>query len=151
MIDGSTYQISGSIAVPAFNTSNLVYDPDNGLFYLAFTFQSPDSPAPSTESLLTINASSNTLSQQRIALNSAGVLLLYDSFNKDLYLCCGPSSSATLTALSTESNSVVAEIPLPGVQQSIHSVQPSFLYNPVDGDIYAAEVEAASGDIGSST
>jgi YVTN family beta-propeller protein len=151
LISGSTYQITGSIAVPAFNTSNLVYDPDNGLFYLAFTFQSPDSPAPSTESLLTINASSNTLSQQRIPLNSAGVLLLYDSFNNDLYLYGG----ATLTALSTESNNTVAEIQLPGVydgpepaEGGLEFMQPSFLYNPVDGGIYAIDVEIASGDIG---
>jgi len=149
VINDNTYQITGSIAVPASSTSDLVYDPDNGLFYFAYA-QSSD--APSMEFLLTINASSNGLSQQQMPAGSVGAPFLYDSFNKDLYSCCGSNGSA-LVAFSTESNSVVATVPLPGVYVGppvleAHSFGFSyyFLYDPINGDVYAAVFNIPSGD-----
>ena len=149
VINDSTYQITGKIVVPASNTSDLVYDSDSGLLYFAYA-QSSDTP--STEFLLTINVSSNALSQQQIPIGSAGAPFLYDSFNKDIYSCCG-SNGSSLVAFSTESNSVVATIPLPGVYVGppvleAHSFGFSyyFLYDPINGDLYAVDFNNPSGD-----
>jgi YVTN family beta-propeller protein len=145
LMDGSTYRITGSLQVPG-SFGNLVYDPDNGLFYTA----AAQTASISTEFLVAVNASSNFL-QQRILANSTGRLLFYDSFNGDLYLCCTPS--AALTALDVETDSVVATVSLPGVNFGEETAeylppQPSFFYDGVNGDVLATDVEVTSHDIG---
>ncbi|MDA4123376.1 MAG: YncE family protein [Thaumarchaeota archaeon] len=149
VVDGSTYQITGSISDPGVQDTpgGLVYDQDSGLFYFAYDVQLPASPLALF--LSTINASSNTLSQQTININGTwGALLFYDSFNRDLYFRDG----ATLVAFSTESNGVVATIPLPGVYSGPCGAegcpQSSAFYDTTNGDIYVADNEVASGDIG---
>ena len=82
--------------------------------------------------------------------NSTGVFLLkfvvYDSFNKDIYLYNAPgfgSNGGELIAISTASSSIVASIPVPGVNGGLVIDLPSFLYDQTNGDIYATEVANA--------
>ena len=67
------------------------------------------------EELLTINATSNTLAQTPMPLNSTGEPVLYDPFNKDIYLYAGAEFGSSgigiggeLMAFSTESGKIVA-------------------------------------------
>jgi DNA-binding beta-propeller fold protein YncE len=146
VIDGNTYRIVGSLATPSLSgITDSIYDPDNGVFYFANSV---------TKEILLINATSNLLMPGTIPLNSSGILLFYDSFNKELYFYNGPSFPPTtvggeLMAYSTVSGARVAQIPVPGVNGGLEYETPSFLLDSLNGDIYATEVaNSQNGTVG---
>jgi hypothetical protein len=129
-INASTDKIVGMVPTSA---GLFLYDPDNQLLY-----------ANSGQSIIALNASTFQQVGPSISLaNSTGSYALYDSFNKDIYLYEGSafnSAGGQLIAVSTESNSIVATIPVPGFNGGLVIEQPSFVYDSTNGNIYATEL-----------
>jgi hypothetical protein len=120
-------------------------DTDNGLLYISQV------NSAGGQSIMALNATTFQQVGPKISVpNSTGVFLLkfvvYDSFNKDIYLYNAPgfgSNGGELIAISTASSSIVASIPVPGVNGGLVIDLPSFLYDQTNGDIYATEVANA--------
>jgi YVTN family beta-propeller protein len=132
--NATTYAINADTdrIVEAVPTSAILffYDPDDGLLY---GHSGPD--------VVALNAT--TFEQVGPSHGYLGRFVLYDQFNKDLYFYNGPemnSVGGNLTAFSTVTDSVVATIPAPGLAEALVEEQPSFVYDPANGDVYATEL-----------
>ena len=135
-IQAVTNKIVGRLPTSA---SIFLDDPDKGLLYASENNSTIGPPA-----IIALNASTFKQTGPTIPLtNSSGRFEFYDHFNKDIYLYGDASFGSVggqLIAVSTVSNSVVAKIPVPGLDEGLIDEAPSFTMNPTNGDIYATEL-----------
>jgi YVTN family beta-propeller protein len=136
-IDATTDRIVGSI----LSSGTILFDDaDNGLIYAS------EVNSTGGESIMALNASTFQQVGPSIPVsNSTDKFVFYDSFNKDIYLYDAPSRfnsvGGDLIAVNTQSSSVVARIPVEGVNGGLVIESPSFQYDSANGNIYATEVE----------
>jgi hypothetical protein len=129
-IGGASSAIVGKIPTAA---SILLYDPDNNLLYA----QSQE------QNIVALNSSTFQLVGPEFVLPNSSSFQLYDPINKDLYFYTGQGLNQVggdLLAISTNSNTLVGKIAVPGLNGGLVQEQPSFVLDELTGDIYATEV-----------
>ncbi|HYB07350.1 MAG TPA: hypothetical protein VEB87_04245 [Nitrososphaerales archaeon] len=138
--NGTTFRIGGANDVIAgtvpTNATVFFYDNDNGLLYA-------QNQAQMIEAL---NATTFRQVGPTVTLPNSSSFQLYNPINKDLYFYTGldaqtfNQAGGELFAVSTESDTVVTKIPVPGFNGGLVIEEPSFVLDQSTGDIYATEV-----------
>jgi hypothetical protein len=138
--NGTTFRIGGTSdlingRVPT-NATVFFYDSDNGLLYAQSQGQMIEA----------LDATTFRQVGPTITLPNSSSFQLYSPINKDLYFYTGldtqtfNQASGELYAVSTESDTVVGKIPVPGFNGGLVIEEPSFVLDQSTGDIYATEV-----------
>lgn len=137
-IDLSNYHVVAKIPIPYEYNSNFLYNPANGVLYTVTNGvpQNAGNSSPATtDYLLMINTTSNTLLDTKITLPSLGFFpVLYNPSNGEIYLYDG---SNTLVAVNTTKDTIVASIPVKGMDVPLVIESPYIFYDSGTGNVYA--------------
>jgi len=131
-INADTLQIVGRVSTTAYP---FFYDPDNGIVYASQYNQTLGGR------IIALNGT--TLQPVGSEISSSGGFLFYDPSNRDMYFYSGQGSNyvgGNLTAISTNTNEMVANIPVPGLDEGLVAEEPTILLDPNNGNIYATEL-----------
>jgi hypothetical protein len=145
------YSVVAKIPIPFEYNSNFLYDPYNGVLYTVTNGVPQNagnsSPPPTSDYLLMINTTSNTLVETNIAFPSLGfVPVLYNPSNGEIYLYDG---SSTLVAVSPTKDTIVASIPVKGMDVPLVMESPYIFYDSATGNVYATtDLNPANGKTG---
>jgi hypothetical protein len=129
-IDGATNAIVGPIQM---NVSVFYSDRDDNLLY-AYN-QAGD--------VVALNSSTFQQVGPTLNLGNSSSFVLYNTSDKDLYFYTGQGfgqSGGYLLTVNTTSNTLIGRVAVPGLSEGQVAEEPSFVFDPSTGDIYATEL-----------
>jgi YVTN family beta-propeller protein len=149
-LDLSDCRVVAKIPIPYEYNSNFLYDSANGMLYTVTNGvpqNSANSSPATTDCLLMINTTSNTLVDTNITFPSLGFIpVLYTPSNGEIYPYDG---SNTLVAVNTTKDTIVASIPVRGVDVPLVIESPYIFYDSATGNVYATtDLNPANGTTG---
>jgi len=148
-INLSDYSVVAKIPIPYEGNSNFLYDSANGMLYTVTNGrpQNASNSPLTTDYLLMINTTSNTLLDTNITLPSLGFSpVLYNPSNGEVYLYDG---SSTLVAVNTTKDAIAASIPVQGVDEPPVVESPYIFYDSATGNVYATtDLNPGNGTVG---